>query len=320
MSRTGKVGVSVFAVVTFVLIIFFFSASVGSKDSLSGSKNSYAISQDIVPTPLPDKLDFCGERVPLEYFDVRESLDRELQVNTYWHSQTILLLKKASRYFPVIEPILEKNGIPNDFKYMAVAESGLSQTVSPSNAVGMWQLLEGTAKQYGLEVNSEIDERYHVEKSTEAACRYLLKAHERFGNWTMTAAAYNFGQNGIDRQIDRQQGDSYYNMVLGEEAGRYVYRLLALKVIFENPDKYGFNLSKSDLYPPLRYYEVKVDTSISNIASFAVKFDTNYKLLKIFNPWLRDNYLRNPKGKEYVIKIPNKGFRENAYSINSDSI
>jgi hypothetical protein len=229
-----------------------------------------------------------------------------------------MLLKRANRYFPVIEPILQKNGIPNDFKYLAVAESGLMQTVSPSKAAGIWQILEGTAREYGLEVNSEVDERYHIEKSTEAACRYLNKGYGKYGSWTMAAASYNYGQNGMDKQIDRQQGDSYYNMVLGEETGRYVYRILAIKVIFENPRKYGFFLDSSDLYPPFKYSEISVDTSISSISDFARQFDTNYKMLKLFNPWLRESYLNNKAGKRYRIKIPDKNFRVEAYVREKD--
>jgi len=223
------------------------------------------------------------------------------------------LLKKANRFFSVIEPILKKNGIPDDFKYLAVAESGLSQAVSPSKAVGFWQILEGTAKDYGLEVNSEVDERYHIEKSTEVACRYLLKSFQKYGNWTMAAASYNFGSNGISKQMDRQENDSYYDMVLGEETGRYVFRILAIKVIFENPERYGFFLDKRDLYPPYQFTEVKVDTAITSIAQFARQFDSNYKLIKMLNPWLRENYLTNKSRKTYSIKIPEKGFRETAY-------
>jgi len=297
-----------------------FIAFIPSTHSKTPIEKPDSVLQDgyIFPIPIPKNLFFAGENVPLDYFDVRESLDRELQVNTFWHSQTVMLLKRANRYFPVIEPILQKNGIPNDFKYLAVAESGLMQTVSPSKAAGIWQILEGTAREYGLEVNSEVDERYHIEKSTEAACRYLNKGYGKYGSWTMAAASYNYGQNGLDKQIDRQQGDSYYNMVLGEETGRYVYRILAIKVIFENPRKYGFFLDSSDLYPPFKYSEISVDSSISSISDFARQFDTNYKMLKLFNPWLRESYLNNKAGKRYRIKIPDKNFRVEAYVREKD--
>lgn len=262
---------------------------------------------------LPDSLSFANEEVPLKYFDVRESLDRELQLNTYWHSQTLLLLKRANRFFPLIEPILKEKGIPDDFKYLAVAESGLAQEISPAKAVGFWQILEGTGKELGLEVNKEVDERYNIEKSTRAACIFLQKSHDKFGSWTIAAATYNFGRNGIDRQIDRQNNESYYNLVLGEETGRYLFRILAFKVIMENPQKYGFVLTKKDLYPPLKYTYVEVDTAITNIARFAENFNTNYKMLKMFNPWLRDNYLPNKSRKKYQIQIPEVGYREHAY-------
>ncbi len=264
--------------------------------------------------PIPKELTFAGEEVPLSYFDVRENLDRELQLNTYWHSQTLLLLKRASRFFPIIEPILKEKGIPDDFKYLAVAESALAQEVSPSKAVGFWQIVEKTGKELGLEVNKDVDERYNVEKSTRAACDYLLKSYKKFGNWTMAAASYNFGSHGIDKQIDRQNNESYYNLVLGTETERYLYRILAFKVIFENPKKYGFVLTNSDLYPPLKFFDVVVDTPITNIARFAEHFNTNYKMLKNFNPWLRQNYLPNITKKKYLIHIPEKDYRENAYN------
>ncbi|HDP74650.1 MAG TPA: lytic transglycosylase domain-containing protein [Bacteroidales bacterium] len=281
--------------------------------SLNPWSDSVYQSSLIFAIPIPAKLSFAGEEVPLRYFDVRESLDRELHVNTFWHSQTVLLLKRANRYFPIIEPILKKNNIPDDFKYLAVAESGLTQAVSPSKAVGFWQILEGTAKEFGLEINKEVDERYHIEKSTEVACQYLKRAYEKYGTWTMAAAAYNFGMNGITKQIDRQDSNSYYDMILGDETGRYVYRILALKVIFENPKQYGFFLDNSDLYPPLEFTEVKVDSTITSIASFARQYGINYKLIKLFNPWLRENYLLVKQGKSYLIKIPRMGFREEAY-------
>ncbi len=267
----------------------------------------------ISPIPIPEKLSFAGEEVPLQYFDVREALDRELQVNTFWHSQTVLLLKRANRFFPVIEPILKDQGVPDDFKYLAVAESGLIQAISPAKAVGFWQLLETTAKEYGLEVNKEVDERCHIEKSTVAACKYFKKAYVNYGSWTMAAASYNFGQNGITRQIDRQDSNSYYNMILGEETGRYVFRILALKVIFENPKRYGFYLDDHDLYPPFEYSEVNVDTAINSIAQFAQQLGTNYKMVKMLNPWLRESYLPKRLNKTYEIKILKQGFREGAY-------
>lgn len=308
-------------ILSFTIIIFLyitFTADIGGCSELSNSKlsrrDTALFRNPAYQIPLPDKLSFSNEEVPLKFFDVREGLDRELQLNTYWHSQTLLLLKRANRFFPVIEPILKEKGIPDDFKFLAVAESALAQEISPAKAVGFWQILEKTGKELGLEINKEVDERYSIEKSTRAACDFLQKSYLKFGSWTMAAASYNFGRDGIDRQIDRQNNESYYNLVLGDETGRYVYRILAFKVIFENPQKYGFILNKNNLYPQLKYTNVEVDTPITNIARFAEHFNTNYKMIKTFNPWLRENYLPNKTRKKYQIQIPERDFRENAYS------
>lgn len=258
---------------------------------------------------LPSRLTFAGEPVPLDLFDVRESMDRELLSNTYFHSQTIRLIKLGHRYFPQIEAVLKRNLVPDDFKYLAVAESGLMQVVSPAKAVGFWQLLKGTAQEYGLEVNSEVDERYHVVKSTEVACQYLIESFKKYGNWTMTAASYNAGRRGMDRQIERQKKDNYYDLLLNEETARYLYRALAFKLIFENPEAYGFKLSKEDLYPEIPSYIVRLDSAVSNFADFAQEYETNYKILKYMNPWLRDNKLSNSSRKTYEITLPEKGYR-----------
>jgi len=258
---------------------------------------------------IPARVTFAGEPVPLDLFDVKESLDRELLSNTYFHSQTIRLIKLANRYFPQIEPVLKEHNIPDDFKYLAVAESGLAQMVSPAKAVGFWQLLRGTALEYGLEVNQEIDERYHVAKSTEVACRYLAESFGKYGNWTMTAASYNAGRRGVDREIERQKKENYYDLLLNEETARYLYRVLAFKLIFEDPEAYGFNLSGNDLYPEVPTYTVVIDSAVADFADFAFQHGTNYKILKYFNPWLRDNKLDNPSRRSYEITLPRKGYR-----------
>jgi len=309
--------VVIIGVVAFVLVGLRSSAfnnGACSSDTYNGS-DSVRVQNPVYQVPIPKVLSFADERVPLEYCDVRESLDRELQVNSYWHSQTVLLLKRAHRFFPIIEPILKEYNIPNDFIYLAVAESALTQAVSPSKAVGFWQILEGTAKELDLEVNAEVDERYHIEKSTRAACVFLQKSFNRYGNWTLAAASYNFGRTGIVRQMDRQVSTNYYDMVLGEETGRYIFRILALKLIFANPEQYGFFLEPQEFYPPLEFFEVQVDTAVTDFANFASEFNTNYKLLKLYNPWLRENYLTNKKNKRYSIKIPKPNFRENAYEL-----
>ncbi|NOU17507.1 MAG: lytic transglycosylase domain-containing protein [Bacteroidales bacterium] len=310
----GSVVTSILTIVLFIILTVDIAGCRELPGSKTLKKDTTIFRNPAYQIPLPEKLSFAGEEVPLKYFDVRESLDRELQLNTYWHSQTLLILKRASRYFPIIEPILKEKGIPDDFKFLAVAESALAQEISPAKAVGFWQILEKTGKELGLEINKEVDERYSIEKSTRAACDYLLKSYNRFGNWTMAAASYNFGSNGIDRQIDRQNNESYYNLVLGDETGRYLYRILAFKAIFENPQKYGFVLTKNNLYPPLKCYCVEVDTSITSIARFAEHFKSNYKMIKTFNPWLRENYLPNKTRKKYQIQIPTEDYRENAYS------
>lgn len=257
--------------------------------------------------PIPEKLEFCGEPVPLNDFDVYERMDRELLVNSYWHSSTLLYLKRANRWFPIIEPILEKHGIPNDFKYMAVAESGLTNVVSPAGAAGFWQLMIPAAEKYGLLINNEVDERFNVEKATEAAALYLKESYQKFGNWTITAASYNNGVNGIDRQIKRQNSSTYYSLFLNEETYRFVFRIIALKEIFENPKQYGFYFTDDQLYKPIETFEVTVNYRIDDLSRFAAKNSFNYKVLKLFNPWLRDSMLINKDRRTFKIKFPKPG-------------
>ncbi len=258
----------------------------------------------VIAVEIPSELSFANEEVPLDRFYVKEALEHEMTVNTYWHSSTILLVKRAHRWFPVIEPILKKNGIPEDFKYLAVAESGLSNVVSPAGATGFWQIMKGTARDFGLEVNSGIDERYHVEKSTEVACDYLLKAYEKYGSWTLAAASYNAGMSKISKEKKRQNEDVYYDMNFGQETGRYIYRILALKQVLNKPKRFGFHLREKDLYTPYETYEIKIDTTVSDLSALAKKYNLNYKELKIYNPWLRQAYLPDESRKVYHIKIP----------------
>lgn len=253
---------------------------------------------------IPANLEFAGERVPVEKADIKERIDRELLVNTYWQSNGLLLFKRAHKYFPVIEPILAKNGIPNDFKYMAVIESGLQNVTSPKGAKGFWQLMKSTGKENGLEVNANVDERYHLEKATQAACNYLKEAKKRFGSWTMAAAAYNAGISSVARKIETQKVSDYYDLLFGEETKRFVPRMVALKEILTNPDKYGFIFDKEDLYNLAPTTVIEVDTVITDIARFSKDLGINYKVLKIHNPWLRENKLNNKSRKLYHIKIP----------------
>ena len=257
---------------------------------------------------VPDHLEFAGEKMPLENPDILERMDRELLVNTYWQSNGLLMFKRSQKYFPIIEPILAKNGIPDDFKYLAVIESGLTNASSPAGAKGVWQILKGTGRDYGLEVNDNVDERYHFEKATEAACKYLQDSKEKLGSWTLAAAAYNAGNAGISRRLEDQKVSSYYDLLLGEETGRYVFRIVALKEILNNPQKYGFNFREKDLYKRIPTYSVEVDTAVSDFAKFSEQFGINYKILKIHNPWLREPHLDNNSRRKYVIEIPEKGF------------
>ena len=262
---------------------------------------------NVYALPIPEYLDFAGEPVPLSDPDVRERMDRELLVNTYWQSNGLLMFKRANKYFPVIEPILEKYGVPDDFKYLAVIESGLLNAVSPAGARGIWQIMPATAREYGLEVNDNVDERYHLVKSTEVACEYLLASKERFGSWTLAAAAYNAGNAGINRRLSGQQVEDYYNLLLGEETGRYMFRIIALKEIMSNPKNYGFNFREKDLYTMVPSFNVEVDKPIDDLTAFALEYEINYKILKIHNPWLRETKLNNRSGKKYQIEIPHKG-------------
>ncbi|MGF1585031.1 MAG: lytic transglycosylase domain-containing protein [Bacteroidales bacterium] len=267
---------------------------------------------------IPEDLEFAGEVVPIDNFDAWESFDRELLVNTYWQSQTLLFIKRANRYFPVIEPILKEYGIPDDFKYLALAESGLTMAVSPAGAVGFWQFMRGTAGDYGLEVNDEVDERYHIEKSTVAACRFLLESYTRYNSWTMAAASYNAGRRGMDNQIGIQKESDYYDLLLNEETQRYVFRILAIKTILEDQSGYGFYVDENDLYPPISFIEIEVQSSVPDFADFAKEFNTNYKMIKFLNPWLRKPTLTNRSGKTYFIRLPAENARSRSGYFNKD--
>ena len=310
------------SVVAFSVIIgglFFNSHTAGVKNRVvetpTGPQEIY-----FTAVKLPEKLDFANEPVPLENFDIRESLDREMLIVANFHSQNLLYIKKTNRYFSVIEPILKKNDIPDDFKFLALAESGfLDKIVSPSGAVGIWQFMKDAAIENGLEVNDEVDERYHIEKSTEAACKYLRYSFEKYGSWTIVAASYNAGITGINRQIDVQDSKNYYDLLLNEETSRYIFRILALKLVIGDPEKYGFKVSDEEKYPIIPFKEVKVAGSVKSFTEFARTNNINYKLFKQFNPWLRQPDLKNPKGKIYTVKIPEVGkYRKFVFTNSSD--
>jgi len=253
---------------------------------------------------LPKDLDFAGERVPLEQLDILERLEREIYVNAYWESNMILLLKRSTKYLPQIENMLKEQGIPDDFKYVAIAESGLMNVGSPAGARGYWQILESTGKEYGLEISKSIDERYHFEKSTLAAAKYFKKAHEKFGDWTAVAASYNMGQSGFSKRQEEQLHKNYYDLYLNEETSRYLFRILAFKVIFENPGSFGYHLKESDYYKNPEFNKYTVSEDIGDLAQWAKTKGSNFKYLKLYNPWLRDRSLNAKRGKVYEIKLP----------------
>ncbi|WP_396180909.1 lytic transglycosylase domain-containing protein [Flavobacterium sp.] len=272
----------------------------------------YASSYQNVPkknhVDYPSEMDFCGEKVPTNQADVKERLDREMLVNINLNASTAILIKRANKVFPIIEPILAKYNVPDDFKYLAVIESGLINAISPSGAKGVWQFMPGTAKESKLEITEQVDERYHIEKSTQAACEYLIKAKNKFGNWTVAAASYNGGMTGLQNHINFQQTSDYYNLWLTDETARYMFRILALKEIMKNPEKYGYLIPKEALYPKINTKKIMVDSTITNLSTFAISQGINYKILKTHNQWLRDKKLDNPTKKTYEIEIPIEGY------------
>ncbi|SCX96289.1 Transglycosylase SLT domain-containing protein [Nonlabens sp. Hel1_33_55] len=258
--------------------------------------------------PMPENLTFAGEAVPLDDPDIQERFDNELLSNVYFQSNAVKLIKKSKKYFPIIEPILKENGIPDDFKYLAVAESALTNAVSPAGARGFWQLMPATARELGMEVNDNVDERYDMVKSTVAATQYLKDSKKNFGTWTLAAAAYNAGNAGVNREQNRQESEEYYDLLLNQETARYVFRILALKEILEKPTAYGFDVDSAHLYTNVPVKKLKVDYEIDDLVAFAKANNISYKVLKIHNPWLRETKLNNKSGKTYYISIPEAGY------------
>ena len=298
------------ALASFLTVIVFTNYS-GKSDveTTSNTSDLTKLPQVIHPVNLDKPFDFAGEAVPMENFDARERLDRELTVNSYWHSSTLLNLKNTYKYFPVIEKILAENEIPEDFKYLAVAESNLRNVTSPAGAKGLWQFMKPTAEYYKLEVNSEVDERYHVEKATRAACDYIRGYKKRFGSWSLAAAAYNMGGTRLAKEIKNQRADSYYDLNLNLETSRYLFRLIAIKEIYRSPQEFGIYITEEDGYQPLDDYSiVEVDTAIENWGDFAQEQGISYRMLKVYNPWLIASKLSNRSRKTYEIKIPNQKF------------
>lgn len=270
-----------------------------------------SISMVMVPE-LPQNLSFAGERVPLDNYDTRESLIREIFSTEFMHSRTMISLLNTRRYFPIIEPILKKNGIPSDFKYLCVAESGLNPNISSgAGASGLWQLMPFVGKNFGMEVGKDVDERYHIEKATVAACKHLLESYELFGSWTLAAAAYNLGNTGVKTRMQKQGTTDYYDTFLPEETMRYMFRCIAWKLVVENPERYGFKIAESDYYPALTdYREVEVSDRQIDWSAFARSQGTTYKMLRELNHWIRDYQYTNAAGKTYVVKIPSAKSRK----------
>jgi hypothetical protein len=285
-----------------IITLFFSIVYINSLTAQSGVGRD-ALKQNISVPPIPVEAIFCGEKVPLENFDVRESLGRELNSLSYWHSSMIYTIQLSGRYMDIIEKLLKQYGVPDDMKYLCVAESNLQNVVSPSKAAGFWQFLSGTAKEFGLQITPEIDERYNLEKATKAACEYLKMAYSKFGNWTLAAASYNVGMAHIANQLALQKQKSYYDLHLNQETIRYIYRAVAYKTVMSAPEKYGFYISPKNKFDPLVYKEIDVTGPVDWIV-FAEKHDTNYKVLKIFNPWIISTKLSI--NKTYKVKIPVK--------------
>ncbi len=295
--------ISIASLVTFLIVAIY-----GNQNRVETHKPVMEPTKPIAFTnaktiPLPERIDLAGEEVPLEVDDVKERLDKELHINSYWHNNTIFLFKRANRWFPIIEPILEKNRIPDDFKYLALIESGLENVDSYAGAAGFWQILKRTGKEYGLEINRDVDERYHPIKSTVAACKYFKRSYEKFGDWTLVAASYNRGMRGMQNALDHQKVDNFYDLMLNDETSRYVFRILAIKQIFESPEDYGLNIDKEHLYQPYTYRYDTVRNS-TDWVEYAKEQNTTYKTLRIYNPWIQDEDIRVGRNDYYVVSLP----------------
>lgn len=284
-------------------------AATRMEDSLPQATSGVRIAQ------LPRNLEFAGEKVPVELPYVREAIQREVITTSCMHTSTTLALRNTTRFFPIIEPILEEYGIPEDFKYLCVAESGLNPNAkSPARACGLWQFVESAAKDYGVETGENVDLRYNVEVVTRAACKYFKSAYDKFGSWALVAAAYNAGRSGVARRLDIQQVDCYWDLFLPEETMRYLPRILSFKIIFSNPAEYGFLLEESDYLPTfMNYTEVQISSQNIEWSKFAAQYHTDYRQLRILNPWIRSYEYANKTGKSYTVKVPTKRFKQLGY-------
>lgn len=308
---TKKINLYSLALASMLTVAFFTSYSTQSDTlkNVENVENDKNLPQMVKSPSLDREFSFAGEALPMDNFDVRERLDRELNSNTYFHSNTLLNLKKAYKYFPTIERILAEEDVPEDLKFIAVAESSLSNATSPAGAKGFWQFMKGTGAEMGLEINSEVDERYHLEKATRAACKYLKRLKDRHGSWSLVAAAYNMGSSRLKSELEKQRASSYYDLNLNAETMRYVFRIVALKTIMEDPGAFGFYLETEDKWQPLPdAYEIEVAGAIENLGDFANKYGTTYRMIKVYNPWLRSSKLTNSRRKSYIVKVPRQKF------------
>lgn len=287
--------------------LFLYIALASNSDMAIEKKKESLVPYTVSALTTPESVTFAEEKIDLTRYDMHERMDRELMAFTYMHATTLMTIKRANRFFPVVDPILKANGVPEDFKYLMAIESSLNiRALSASNAAGFWQLLPETAQQFGLEVNDNVDERYNIEKATVAACNYLKQAYRKYGDWVTVAASYNAGQGRISTELEKQMESHAFDLWLNEETSRYIFRLLAIKEVFTAPIRFGFVLKAANLYPPIQCEIVEVDSSITDLAAFAKEHEISYAQLKEFNLWLRDRMLDNKKGKNYQVMIPDK--------------
>lgn len=305
MSLLKKIlfGFAAFSVLAVLLIFSSLSPDMDKKDK-SLNLPEDAVQRINIPK-IPQNLDFAGEPVPLNDTEVRERIDREILAICFWHSSIIQNIKFSRRYFPVIEELAKKHGIPDDFKYLAVTESSLRNATSVAGAKGIWQFMPETAESYNLFISKEIDERYNFYKASDAACQLLKRLKDKFGSWTLAAAAYNCGEGRVKERMSEQGGATYYDLVLPEETMRYVPRIIAMKEIMKNPAKYGYALGEEDYYEAMpKYKKVLINSSISHWPDFCKEHNITYKTLTVHNPWILGYSLNNSEGREFEVLIP----------------
>jgi len=300
-----SISLLVIAVALLIISLKYRSPEKNSDDSYQKAFNQH---YRIFAPQIPASITFAGETVPVDQYYVREAIDRELLTNVFWQSNLMLLIKRSYRYFPIIEPILKSENIPDDFKYLSLIESSYINVTSPAGAAGFWQFMKAAGTNHGLEINEEVDERLNLEKATRAACSYLKASYKNFNSWTSAAAAYNMGDAGLRGQMKKQKQTNYWELLLNTETARYLSRIIAVKIIFEQPQLYGINLRLKDLYQPIPTRVITIDSSISSLVDFAIAQKTTYRMLKDFNPWLKGNSLTNKGKKTYRILLPKEGY------------